>query len=133
MTAADSESVANPGAASDGDAGNCVVVSQTWLREGEEHAAAYLRLAADFDGYLTARPGFVRRFLVRSLDDDRHLIHWREFTSVEAYEEMTADPEYQDHITALSRHVDAAAYPAGAAAKEYGRIMHATAPCPPEP
>lgn len=132
MTAADSESAANPGAASDGAAGNCVVVSQTWLREGEEHAAAYLRLAADFDGYLTARPGFVRRFLVRSLDDDRHLIHWREFTSAEAYKEMTADPEYRDHIAALSRHVDADAYPAGAAAKEYGRIMHATAPCPPE-
>ena len=123
----------NPGAASDGASGNCVVVSQTWLQEGEEHAAAYLRLAADFDGYLTARPGFVRRFLVRSLDDDRHIIHWREFTSVEAYEEMTADPEYRDHIAALSRHVDADAYPAGAATKEYGRIMHATAPCPPEP
>lgn len=119
--------------AGDGGAGNCVVVSQTWLREGEDHAAAYLRLAADFDRYLTARPGFVRRFLVRSLDDDRHLIHWREFTSVTAYEEMTADPEYQDHIAALSRHVDADAYPAGAAAKEYGRIMHVTAPCPPEP
>ena len=131
--AEDSESVANPGAASDDAGGNCVVVSQTWLRAGEEHAAAYLRLAADFDGYLTARPGFVRRFLVRSLDDDRHLIHWREFTSVEAYEEMTADPEYQDHIAALSRHVDADAYPAGAATKEYGRIIHATAPCPPEP
>lgn len=125
--------VAGDGDAGNCDAGNCVVVSQTWLREGEEHAAAYLRLAADFDGYLTARPGFVRRFLVRSLDDDRHLIHWREFTSVEAYEEMTADPEYQDHIAALSRHVDADAYPAGVAAKEYGRIMHATAPCPPEP
>ena len=132
-TAADSESAAMRRAASDGDAGNCVVVSQTWLRAGEEHAAAYLRLAADFDGYLTARPGFVRRWLVRSLDDDRHLIHWREFTSVEAYEEMTADPEYQDHIAALSRHVDPAAYPAGAAAKEYGRIMHATSPRPPDP
>lgn len=132
-TAADSESAAMRRAVDDGDVGNCVVVSQTWLREGEEHAAAYLRLAADFDGYLTARPGFVRRWLVRSLDDDRHLIHWREFISVEAYEEMTADPEYRDHIAALSRHVDADAYPAGAAAKEYGRIMHATAPCPPKP
>ena len=128
-----SESVANPGSASDDAGGNCVVVSQTWLRAGEEHAATYLRLAADFDGYLTARPGFVRRFLVRSLDDDRHIIHWREFISVEAYEEMTADPEYQDHIAALSRHVDPAAYPAGAVAKEYGRIMHATPPHPPEP
>lgn len=113
-------------------AGNCVVVSQTWLRAGEAHAAAYLRLAADFDRYLTARPGFVRRFLVRSLDDNRHFIHWREFTSVEAYEEMTADPEYQDHIAALSRHVDAAVYPAGAVVREYGRVVHSTPPPPPD-
>ena len=131
--AEDLESVANLGAACDNAGGNCVVVSQTWLRAGEEHAATYLRLVADFDRYLTARPGFVRRWLVRSLDDTHHLIHWREFTSVEVYEEMTADPEYQDHIAALSRHVDPAAYPAGAAAKEYGRIVHATPPRPPKP
>ena len=126
------EDPAKTGAAGDGTAGNCVVVSQTWLRAGEAHAAAYLRLAADFDRYLTARPGFVRRFLVRSLDDARHFIHWREFTSVEAYEEMTADPEYRDHIAALSRHVDADAYPAGAVVREYGRVMHATPPPLPE-
>ncbi len=126
--AGDPGRAAKADAAGDGDAGNCVVVSQTWLADGEEHAAAYLRLAADFDRYLTARPGFVRRFLVRSLDDARHLIHWREFTSIEAYEEMTADPEYRDHIAALSWHVDAGAYPAGAAAREYGRIVHATPP-----
>ena len=124
--AEDPESAAEPGAAGAVADGNCVVVSQTWLRSGEEHLAAYLRLAADFDRYLTARPGFVRRFLVRSLDDARHLIHWREFTSVAVYEEMTADPEYRDHIAALSRHVDAEAYPAGAAVREYGRVVHAT-------
>ncbi len=139
MTGENLGKAARAGAAGDGTAedpesapGNCVVVSQTWLRAGEEHAAAYLRLAADFDRYLTARPGFVRRFLVRSLDDARHLIHWREFTSVEAYEEMTADPEYRDHIAALSRHVDADAYPAGAVVREYGRVVHATPPPPPD-
>lgn len=130
--AEDPESASEPAAAGAGAAGNCVVVSQTWLRAGEEHMAAYLRLAADFDRYLTARPGFVRRFLVRSLDDARHLIHWREFTSVEVYEEMTADPQYRDHIAALSRHVDADAYPAGAAVREYGRVVHATERFSPE-
>ena len=105
-----------------------VVVSQTWLRDGEEHAAAYIRLTAEFDRFLAARPGFVRRDLVRSLEDPRHLIHYRVFTSIAAYEQMMTDPTYRAHIATLGRHVNSDAYPAGAVPREYGRIVHATPP-----
>ena len=111
--------------------GCCLVFSQTWLKEGEEHAQDYLRLSAEMDDYLKTRSGFVRRELVRSLDDPRHFMHLRVFSSIEAYERMTADPVYQAHITALSRHVDAEAYPAGAPPREYGRIVHFTSAAQP--
>lgn len=107
-------------------AGYCLVFSQTWLKEGEEHAQGYLRLSAEMDDYLKSRSGFVRRELVRSLDDPRHFMHLRVFRSIEAYERMTADPVYQAHIKALSRHVDAEAYPVGAPPREYGKIVHFT-------
>lgn len=100
-----------------------LVISQTWLHDGDEHLEAYLALVAEFDGFLRSQPGFVSRRLVRSMEDPRHVVHLREFVTVADYEAMTAIPEYRDQITALSEHVDPAAYPPGAVAREYGEIV----------
>ncbi len=105
-----------------------MVISQTWLHHGEQHLAAYLALVESFDGFLRRQPGFVSRRLVRSLQQPNHLIHLREFDNVASYEAMTQIPEYRDQITALSVHVDPAAYPEGAITREFGEIIYSTEP-----
>jgi len=105
-----------------------LVISQTWLREGEEHVAAYLTLVEEHDSFLRAQPGFVSRRLVRSLEHPNHIIHLREFDDVASYQAMTAIPEYRAQIEALSAHVDGDAYPEGAVPREYGEIIFESAP-----
>lgn len=105
-----------------------LVISQTWLREGEEHVAAYLALVQEFDPFLRAQPGFVSRRLVRSLEHPNHIIHLREFDDVASYETMTQIPEYREQIAALSAHVDGEAYPDGAVPREYGEVIFESEP-----
>ncbi len=105
-----------------------LVISQTWLHEGPEHLDGYLALVERFDDFLRAQPGFVSRRLVRSLDQPNHLIHLREFDSVDSYEMMTTIPEYHDQIAELSLHVDPHAYPQGAVPREFGEIIFDSAP-----
>ena len=100
-----------------------MVISQTWLRAGEEHLEGYLALVDSFDNFLRSQPGFVKRQLVRSIEQPNHLIHLREFETVADYEAMTQVPEYRDQIAALSAHVDPSAYPEGAVAREYGEVV----------
>ncbi|MGI9621326.1 MAG: antibiotic biosynthesis monooxygenase family protein [Acidimicrobiales bacterium] len=100
-----------------------MVVSQTWLTEGDNHLEAYLALVARYEEFLVAQPGFVSRQLVRSTESPRHLIHLRTFETIEHYEAMSQIPEYQAQIEALSEHVDASAYPPGAVAREYGEVV----------
>ena len=107
---------------------NHIVISQTWLHEGEDHLAAYLELVESFDGFLRIQPGFVGRRLVPSLEQPNHLVHLREFDDVASYETMTQIPEYRGQIAALSEHVDPSAYPDGAVAREFGEIIFASEP-----
>ena len=104
-----------------------MVISQTWLKDGEHHLQAYLDLVTRYDDFLRAQPGFVARQLVRSLEDPRHVIHLRTFATVDDYEAMTQIPEYQEQIAALSEHVDPAAYPPGAVPREYGEVLFSSA------
>jgi len=105
-----------------------LVISQTWLKEGEEHVAAYLALVAEYEAFLRAQPGFVSRRLVRSLEHPNHLFHLREFDDVASYEVMTQIPEYRSQIEALSAHVDGEAYPEGAVPREFGEVIFDSAP-----
>jgi hypothetical protein len=105
-----------------------IVISQTWLHDGEENLTAYLGLVESFDGFLQSQPGFVSRRLVRSLEQPNHLIHLREFDNVASYEAMTQIPEYRDQIVALSERVNPSAYPEGAITREFGEIIFASEP-----
>jgi len=105
-----------------------LVISQTWLREGQQHVDAYVALVEQYDEFLRAQPGFVSRRLVRSLEHPNHVIHLREFDDVASYEMMTQIPEYRAQIEALSAHVDAAAYPDGAVPREFGEIIFESEP-----
>ncbi|MGI9606703.1 MAG: antibiotic biosynthesis monooxygenase family protein [Acidimicrobiales bacterium] len=105
-----------------------LVISQTWLRDGEHHVAEYLALVQRFDAFLRSQPGFVSRRLVRSLEHPNHIIHLREFDDVASYEAMTSIAEYRAQIEALSEHVDGSAYPEGAVPREYGEILFESAP-----
>jgi len=100
-----------------------MVISQTWLNAGEAAFDAYRALVNDYDDFLHRQPGFVSRKLVRSIDDPKHIVHLREFDSVESYEAMTQIPEYRDQIEALSQFVDPAAYPPGAVGREYCQVI----------
>ena len=99
-----------------------VVISQTWLLDGDEHLDAYRTLAADFDAFLRAQPGFRHRLLVHSLDDPAHIIHVRVFDTIDDYEAMTTLPRYQAHIAALSEHVDVSRHE-GRYPREYGEVL----------
>ena len=103
-----------------------MVISQTWLRAGNEHVEAYLRLVGELDAFLRAQPGFIRRQLIQSIEDPRHIIHLRTFATVTDYETMTTDEDYRSQIAQLSEHVDAQAYPEGAVGREYGEILFET-------
>jgi len=100
-----------------------LVISQTWLREGEEFVEAYMALVDEYDAFLQEQPGFVSRRLVRSLEDPTHLIHLREFDDVASYQAMTAIPEYRAQIALLSELVDATRYPDGVLAREYAEVI----------
>jgi heme-degrading monooxygenase HmoA len=102
-----------------------VVISQAWLLPGEEHAAAYEATARSLDDYLRAQPGFVQRLLVRGVEDPTHLVHVREWVSVDDYLRMTADPTYQAHIEQLSQHVDVSRYGDGYP-REFADVIVAT-------
>ncbi len=105
-----------------------MVISQTWLLPGDAHLSGYLALVESFDDFLRDQPGFVRRQLVRSIEQPNHLIHLREFETVADYEAMTQIPAYREQIAALSAHVDPSAYPDGAVAREYGAVLFRTEP-----
>jgi quinol monooxygenase YgiN len=105
-----------------------MVVSQTWLKDGEDHVAAYVALVEEYDDFLRAQPGFVSRQLVRSIEHPRHVVHLRVFETIADYEAMTTIPEYQAQIAALSEHVDPEAYPDGAVTREYGELVFETPP-----
>lgn len=87
-----------------------VVISQAWTFDGDGHADSYIRKASAFDAYLASQPGFRRRLLVQGSEDPTHFVHIREWDSIEDYQRMTADPDYQAHIEDLSEHVDPARY-----------------------
>ena len=102
-----------------------MVISQAWVHPDGAHGEHYVRLAADFDEFLQDQPGFVARRLVRSLEDPTHFIHLREWRAIADYEAMTTLPAYQDHIAALSEHVDTSRYQSGYP-REYAEVVVAT-------
>jgi heme-degrading monooxygenase HmoA len=104
-----------------------VVISQAWLKPGEEHAQAYIAKATAFDDDLRGRPGFVQRLLTRGVEDPTHIVHIREWASVDDYLRMTQDPDYQAHIESLSEHVDVARYGDGYP-REFVDVVVATRP-----
>jgi hypothetical protein len=99
------------------------VVSQTWLITAD-HAVRYVELAAAFDPWLQARPGFIGRTLIQGHDDPTHIIHVRLFRDVEDYLVMLREPEYQDHLEQLIELVDPGRYPPGAVKREFGDVIH---------
>ena len=101
-----------------------IVISHAWTWD-EAHADRYVELSDSFNAFLAAQPGFIARTLVRDVDDPTHLVNLRVFTSVADYETMTGIPEYQDHIAALSEHVDPAKYEGGYV-RQYADIASTT-------
>lgn len=104
-----------------------VVISQAWTLDGDDHAAEYVRKAAAFDAYLSRQPGFRRRLLVQGSEDPTHFVHVREWDSIDDYQRMTTDPDYQLHIEDLSVHVDVARYVDGYP-REFADVRVVTTP-----
>ncbi len=87
-----------------------LVMSQAWTKDAEAAADGYLAASADMDRFLQVQPGFVRRELVRGVEDRTHFINLRWFESVDDYLAMTRLPAYPGLIEGLAQWLDLARY-----------------------
>jgi hypothetical protein len=81
------------------------VVSNAWLLDGPEHAAAYVEICTQFDELHRANGGYRGRKLMLGIDDRSHLLNVRFFDAVTDYERLTQHPDYSSWINRLSAHV----------------------------
>ena len=87
-----------------------LVVSQAWTKDADGHADGYIATSAAFHDWLAACEGFVRRELVRGVEDRTHFINLRWWESIDDYLAITELPEYQAHLRELASHLDLAKY-----------------------
>lgn len=87
-----------------------LVMSQAWTLDAEGAADGYVAASAAMNDFLAEQPGFVRRELVRGVEDRTHFINLRWFESIDDYLAITQLPEYPGLITGLSEHLDLKKY-----------------------
>lgn len=87
-----------------------LVMSQAWTKDAGASADAYVAASAAMDAFLAAQPGFVRRELVRGVEDPTHFVNLRWWASVDDYLAMTRLPEYPGLIEGLAAHLDLGKY-----------------------
>lgn len=87
-----------------------LVVSQAWTLDEAGAADGYIAASAAMSDFLAAQPGFVRRELVRGVEDRTHFLNLRWFETVEHYLAITKLPEYPGLIDSLAVHLDLGKY-----------------------
>ncbi|MFT5223035.1 MAG: hypothetical protein ACI867_001345 [Glaciecola sp.] len=87
-----------------------LVMSQGWTKDEGLSADAYVAASAAMQEFLEAQPGFIRRELVRGVEDRTHFINLRWFETVEHYLAITALPAYPDLLASLAEHLDLRKY-----------------------
>jgi len=101
-----------------------VVISQAWTKDDGEHAEAYVRLSEQFGRFFDDHPGFVRRTLVRGVEDRTHFTNMRYFDAVSSYEECTRREGYVEHTEAMYEHMK----PYDSYPREYVEVLLDTGP-----
>lgn len=87
-----------------------LVMSQAWTLDDGPSADAYVAASAAMEQWLRTCHGFVRRELVRGLEDRTHFINLRWWQSVDDYLAITTLPEYQELLAGLAEPLDLAKY-----------------------
>lgn len=103
-----------------------LVVSQAWTKDDGPAADAYIATSAAFHDWLARCDGFVRRELVRGVEDRTHFTNLRWWRAVDDYLAITDDPEYQAHLAELAQHLDLARYEEHGYPREFMDVVAAT-------
>lgn len=83
-----------------------LVMSQAWTKDAEGEADAYVAASRAFDAWLHQREGFLRRELVRGVEDRTHFVNLRWWRSIDDYLAITEREDYQAHLAELASHLD---------------------------
>lgn len=87
-----------------------LVMSQAWTRDDAEAAQGYIAASAEMNAWLAQQDGFLRRELVRGIEDPTHFINLRWFVSIDHYLAITKLPEYPGLLESLAVHLDLEKY-----------------------